>query len=52
MESGSIGHICKLNNIPFVSIRTISDFDDGKDDFEYVAAYKSSHLVSEIIKSI
>lgn len=52
MESGSIGHICKLNNIPFVSIRTISDFADGKDDFEDVAAYKSSHLVSEIIKSI
>ena len=50
MESGSIGHICRLNNIPFVSIRTISDFADGNDDFEELAAYKSSSIVNEMIK--
>lgn len=49
MESGSIGHISTLNNIPFISIRTISDFADGNDDFEKEAAFKSSLLVNEII---
>ena len=49
MESASIGHICKINSVPFLSVRTISDFADGNDDFEVVAAYKSSQLVKEII---
>ena len=49
MESASIGHISKLNNVPFISIRTISDFADGNDDFEVIAAYKSSELVKEMI---
>ncbi len=52
MESASIGHICRLNNIPFISLRTISDFSDGAEDFEVIAAYKSSQLVNEIIKSL
>lgn len=49
MESASIGHICKLNNIPFLSIRTISDFADGNEDFEVLAAYKSSQLVKALL---
>lgn len=49
MESASIGHICKLNHIPFLSLRTISDFSDGNEDFEVIAAYKSSQLVQEMI---
>lgn len=52
MESGSIGHICRKNNIPFIAIRTISDFADGADDFEIVAAHKSSELVNQIIELI
>lgn len=52
MESGSIGHICRKNNIPFVAIRTISDFADGADDFEIIAAHKSSELVKRMIESI
>lgn len=50
MESGSIGHICKLNKIPFLSIRTISDFADGNEDFEVLAAYKSSQLVKILVE--
>ena len=50
MESASIGHIAKLNNVPFLSLRTISDFSDGQEDFEIVAAHKSSNLVKEIIE--
>jgi len=52
MESASIGHICSLNNVPFLSLRTISDFSDGEDDFEVIAAYKSSQLVKEIIQML
>lgn len=50
MESASIGHICKLNHVPFLSLRTISDFSDGEDDFEVIAAYKSSQLVKTMIE--
>ena len=52
MESASIGHICKLNHIPFLSLRTISDFSDGNDDFEVIAAYKSSQLVKAMIEAL
>lgn len=52
MESASIGHVAKLNNIPFIAIRTISDFSDGIDNFEEEAATKSSEIVSKIIKAI
>ena len=52
MESGSIGHVCKLNKIPFISIRTISDFADGVEDFEEIASFKSSHLVKEMIQAL
>lgn len=52
MESASIGHISKRNNVPFISIRTISDFADGQDDFEDVAAYKSSYLVKHMIEKL
>ena len=52
MESASIGHICKLNHIPFLSVRTISDFSDGEEDFEVIAAYKSSQLVKTMIEAL
>ena len=52
MESAPIGHIAKLNSIPFIAIRTISDFSDGVDNFEEEAANKSSEIVSKIIKNI
>ena len=40
MESASIGHISRKNNVPFVCIRTVSDFADGNDDFEKEAGEK------------
>lgn len=52
MESASIGHICKINGVPFVAIRTISDFADGVDNFEDIAAYKSSYLVKHMIDKL
>lgn len=50
MESACIGHVAKVNNIEFISIKTLSDFSDGNDDFETEAAYKSSLIVKEMIE--
>jgi len=52
MESASIGHIATLNNIPFVILRTISDFADGQDDFEEKAAHRSSEIIKELLNVI
>lgn len=52
MESGSIGHISRKNDVPFICIRTISDFADGVEDREKEAAYKSSNLVKKIIDNL
>lgn len=52
MESASIGHIATINNVPFVIIRTISDFADGQEDFEEKAAYMSSEIIKELINVI
>ena len=49
MESASIAHVAKVNNIPFINIRTISDFADGIDDFEKEASYQSSFLVKKYL---
>lgn len=52
MESASIAHTCSMNNIPFISIRTISDMADGGEYFEDIAAYKSSEFVSKLVYEI
>lgn len=52
MESASIAHTCSMNNIPFISIRTISDMANGGEYFEDIAAYKSSEFVSNLVGEI
>ena len=52
MESASIAHTCALNNIPFISIRTISDMADGGEYQEDLAAYKSSEFVYKLVNEI
>ncbi|MEN8136898.1 MAG: 5'-methylthioadenosine/adenosylhomocysteine nucleosidase [Bacteroidota bacterium] len=54
MESAAIAHVCYLNNIPFVIVRSISDKANGEapanySKFENEAAIKSATL---ILKSI
>lgn len=49
MESASIAHTCSMNNIPFLSIRTISDMANGGEYLEDVAAYKSSEFVANLV---
>lgn len=55
MESTAIAHVCSLNDIPFVILRSISDEadDDGEmnfDIFEKKAADISSHIVLNMVK--
>lgn len=52
MESASIGHISKKNNVPFLCIRTISDFANEEEGMEEVASYKNSYLVKNIIEEL
>ena len=52
MESASIGHISKKNNIPFIIIRSISDFADGVEEQEEQAANISAILTKKFIDRI
>lgn len=49
MESASIAHVCYVNRIPFIAIRTITDTADhsGVDNFD-----KNCGIASEIAKEI
>ena len=52
MESASIGHVARNNNIPYITIRTISDFADGNDDLEKKAADLSSEIIYKCIEKL
>lgn len=53
MESSAVGHCCFMNDMPFVSVRCISDNadDDGAmsfDEFEKIAAKRVAEIVLEM----
>ena len=55
MEGGSIGHVCCMNSVPFLVIRSVSDEADGTSSEDYGsfmehAAKLSAACVSEFIK--
>ena len=52
MESASIGHISKKNNIPFIIIRSISDFADGIEEKEEQAANISAIITKNFINKM
>ncbi len=57
MESASVAHTCYANNIPFIIIRSISDYADenGSDSFDMnmeQAALNSIKLVEVLIKKL
>lgn len=52
MESASIAHVARKNNIPFITIRTISDFADGNDNLEKQAADISSEIIYKCVEKI
>ncbi len=54
MEGGAVAHVCSVNNVPFVIIRTISDnADDGAemsfDVFEKIAADDAAKIVADML---
>lgn len=52
MESASIAHVSRKNNISFITIRTISDFADGNDELEKQAADISSEIIFKCIEKL
>ncbi|MDU7147492.1 MAG: 5'-methylthioadenosine/adenosylhomocysteine nucleosidase [Clostridium sp.] len=57
METASIAHVCYVNKIPFISIRSITDTEDerGVEVFEYnclMAAKKSIDFVKKLLLRI
>ncbi len=57
MEGASIGHVCYVNSVPFVVIRSISDGGDegaamSYDKFVTIAAENSVKLLCEMLKTL
>ncbi|MCF6095859.1 5'-methylthioadenosine/adenosylhomocysteine nucleosidase [Thermovorax subterraneus] len=57
MEGGAIGHVCYVNDVPFVVIRSISDRADDKavvvyEEFSEVAAKNSSNIILGILDNL
>ncbi len=52
MESASIAHTARKNNIPFIIIRSISDFADGVDEEEEKAAKIAAEITYKLIEKI
>lgn len=57
METGSIAHVCYVNDIPFIAIRSISDTEDesGVESFEKncaSAANNSIEILERLLKSL
>lgn len=50
MEGGSIGHVCYINRIPFVILRSISDSEGGAMDYETFAE-KAAVQSIEVVES-
>ena len=50
MEGGAIGHVCRVNKIPFAVVRAISDSADNPMDYETFSV-KAANLSANIIKS-
>lgn len=56
MEGGAIGHVCRANNIPFASLRCISDGGDENSLMDYptfkkIAANISATIITDYIKT-
>ena len=57
MEGGSIGQVCRINNLPFAVLRCISDSMSSEDDgieyssFSRLAADKSVQIITAFVQS-
>lgn len=50
METGSIAHVCYVNHVPFIAIRTITDTPthSGAENFD-VNCERSSEIAKDIV---
>ncbi|MDD3341854.1 MAG: 5'-methylthioadenosine/S-adenosylhomocysteine nucleosidase [Bacilli bacterium] len=49
MESAAVGHVCALNEVPFVCIRSISDYANGTDVDEIESSRKAAKVTEQTI---
>lgn len=57
MEGGAIGHVCYVNQVPFLILRAISDGADNQSSMDYptfvkMAAQRSSEVLVTMISSL
>ena len=57
MEGGAIGHVCYLNSVPFLVLRSISDLADENaemsySEFEQKAALQANRIVKGIAETV
>lgn len=55
MEGAAVGHVCHMNGVPFLILRSISDLADEQADmtydrFEKLAALQSNRIVEGVMK--
>ena len=54
MESASIGQVCYINNVNFISIRSISDNANNEshidyEKFKFIAAKNSAEIILSLL---
>ncbi len=52
MEGGSIGHVCYVNRIPFLILRSISDSEGGAMDYQTFAEKAAIQSIDVVIRFI
>ncbi len=52
MEGGSIGHVCYMNHVPFLVLRTISDGDGGAMDYQTFAEKAAEAAIAAVLDFI
>lgn len=52
MESAAIGHVCAKNKVPFLCIRSISDFANGSEVDEIESSKRAAMLTENLIQMI
>lgn len=52
MEGGSIGHVCYVNQVPFVILRSISDSDGGAMDYQTFAEKAAVQSIDVVVRFI
>ena len=53
MESGSIGHVCYINNVPYGILRCITDKGDENSGADYINSIdKATHVIFEVVMKL